>query len=49
MNPTYKDTDKNLEIRIPSIKRSGFGVNRDYMDGNGWKPLPVLNPKNIGS
>jgi hypothetical protein len=40
---------KDAVTKKLSTKTSGFQQNRDYWDGQGWKPNPILNPKNLTS
>ena len=48
-DPCYRSTGKELQANKSQNKTSGFQQNRDYWDGKGWKPDPILNPKNITS
>lgn len=29
--------------------KSGYAQNHAYLDGTGWKPHPILSPKNFAS
>lgn len=49
MNPTFRETEKNLQTTKMKTKQSGFQGDRAYWDGKGWKPDPVLNPLNLTS
>lgn len=35
--------------RKPQNLTSGYSQNHAYLDGTGWKPETILNPKNIAS
>jgi hypothetical protein len=43
LDPTYRPTEKHLQT---GIKGSGYATNFAFMDGNGWKPNPILNGDN---
>lgn len=38
-----------MQTNKMNTKTSGFQQNRDYWDGKGWKPNPILTPKNVSS
>jgi hypothetical protein len=46
LDPTFRHTDKNLQTQQPPTKTSGFATNHSYLDGQGWKPDPVLRGDN---
>ena len=45
-NPTFRQTDKWLQTTKAQTKGSGFATNHAYLDGQGWKPDPVLRGDN---
>lgn len=42
VNPTFRETDKNLQTHKPFTKGSGFATNHAYLDGQGWIPDRIL-------
>lgn len=46
LDPTYRPTEKNLQTQKADTKGSGFGTNHSYLDGQGWKPDPILRGDN---
>lgn len=46
-NPLYRNSHSVNEKA--QIKNSGYSQNHAYLDGNGWKPLPILKAENIAS
>mgnify|MGYP006872381303 CR=1 FL=1 len=46
-NPLYRNSQS--VGRKPQNLTSGYSQNHAYLDGNGWKPHPILNPHNIAS
>ena len=47
--PTYRETDKTIQTEKADTKRSGFSANHSYLDGQGWKPDPILMGDNFRS
>jgi hypothetical protein len=49
VDPTFRQTDKDLQANSLKNKTSGYQQNRAYWDGKGWNPHPILAPKNVSS
>ncbi|EGR34633.1 hypothetical protein IMG5_005550 [Ichthyophthirius multifiliis] len=45
VNPTYRETDKQLQTQKNFTKTSGFQQNHTCFDGTGWVPDKILNGK----